>query len=199
MEQAYYDLIYDRENVTVQQKAVELAERLVVENKKRLEVGTLAPLDLQAGRGASRLEPGGAHRRQEHAGRSRRHSLNSSPRISMPAWADIAVVPSGTSPRPAVLRSARTVGAKGLPQRPELLQAKLDVEKQGIQLKFDRNQLFPELDVFGTYGYNGSGTEFSDALYDIQKTDRPFYTDGGKITLPLGNTTARNNYKVATR
>jgi hypothetical protein len=31
------------------------------------------------------------------------------------------------------------------------------VEKQGIQLKFDRNQLFPELDLIGTYGYNGAG------------------------------------------
>jgi hypothetical protein len=49
LEQAYYDLIYDQENVVVQQKAVELAERLVVENKKRLEVGALAPLDLQTG------------------------------------------------------------------------------------------------------------------------------------------------------
>ena len=45
VEQAYYDLIYDRENVTVQEKAVELATQLVVENKKRVEVGALAPLD----------------------------------------------------------------------------------------------------------------------------------------------------------
>src|SRR5579862_8336887 len=48
LEQAYYDLIYNRENMIVQQKAVELAERLVTENRKRLEVGALAPLDLQS-------------------------------------------------------------------------------------------------------------------------------------------------------
>jgi len=47
LEQAYYDLVYNRENLNVQQKAVELAERLVMENRKRLEVGALAPLDLQ--------------------------------------------------------------------------------------------------------------------------------------------------------
>src|SRR5208283_2533762 len=47
VEQAYYDLIYYRENVTVQEKAVELATQLVVENKKRVEVGALAPLDEQ--------------------------------------------------------------------------------------------------------------------------------------------------------
>jgi hypothetical protein len=48
LEQAYYELIYNRENLNVQQKAVELAERLVMENRKRLEVGALAPLDLQS-------------------------------------------------------------------------------------------------------------------------------------------------------
>src|SRR5262249_4995463 len=48
LEQAYFDLIYSRENVLVQEKAVELAERLVAENRKKLEVGTLAPLDLQS-------------------------------------------------------------------------------------------------------------------------------------------------------
>src|ERR1051325_4008268 len=48
LEQAYFDLIYSRENVLVQEKAVELAELLVAENRKKLEVGTLAPLDLQS-------------------------------------------------------------------------------------------------------------------------------------------------------
>ena len=56
-------------------------------------------------------------------------------------------------------------------------------------------QLFPELDVFGTYGYNGSGGVYSGAFYDIQQMNRPFYTVGGRISVPLGNTAARNIYK----
>ena len=48
-------------------------------------------------------------------------------------------------------------------ERPDLLQAKLNVEQQGIQLKYYRNQLFPELDLIGSYGYNGSGQEFDNA------------------------------------
>ncbi len=45
VEKAYYELIFARENVKVQAKALELAERLLSENKKRVEVGALAPLD----------------------------------------------------------------------------------------------------------------------------------------------------------
>jgi outer membrane protein TolC len=84
---------------------------------------------------------------------------------------------------------------KGLTQRPELVQAKLDIEQSGIQLKYDRNQLFPELDIFGTYGYNGTGREYSDFFYDVQQQNRPFYTYGGSITIPLTRTTTRNTYK----
>jgi OMF family outer membrane factor len=76
----------------------------------------------------------------------------------------------------------------------------LDVERVGIQLKYDRNQLLPELDAFATYGFNGTGignqNEFSDALYNITRTDLPYYTYGGKISIPLSNTRSRNNYKA---
>jgi len=45
VEQAYYNLIFALENVKVQEKALELADRLQAENKKKVEVGALAPLD----------------------------------------------------------------------------------------------------------------------------------------------------------
>jgi len=63
-------------------------------------------------------------------------------------------------------------------------------------LKYDRNQLLPELDVFATYGYNGSGREFSDALYEVQQHDAPFYTYGGRLSVPLSRTSAHNTYRT---
>jgi outer membrane protein TolC len=84
---------------------------------------------------------------------------------------------------------------KGLTERPDLLQARLNVEQQGIQLKFDRNQLFPELDLTGTYGYNGSGTEFSDEFNQFNEGNRPYYYYGAQMTVPFSNVGARNTYK----
>jgi outer membrane protein TolC len=111
-------------------------------------------------------------------------------------WATVTLEPSGKLTAPVPVLNLQDSWAKGLTQRPELLQAKLDIERQGIQLKYDKNQLWPELDVFGSYGYNGSGKEFSDALGDLSSTDRPFYTYGGRISFPLSNTKARNNLKA---
>jgi len=194
VEFAYCDLMYDRENVVVQQKAVELAERLVAEDEKKLEVGALAPLDVdsakaQAAQSRAALIAAGSQ-------------LDTQERVvklliteDYSKWADVVLQPSGMLTAVHKVFDRQESWKRGLTQRPELLQAKLDVEKMGIQLKYDLNQVFPELDVFGTYGYNGGGKEFSGALYDLQQMDRRFYTYGGQVTIPLANLSARNTYK----
>ncbi len=47
IEEAYYNLIYQQEYVKVQERALELANRLVMENAKRVAVGTIPRLDEQ--------------------------------------------------------------------------------------------------------------------------------------------------------
>jgi len=85
---------------------------------------------------------------------------------------------------------------KGMTLRPDLLQAQINLEQQGIQLKFDRNQLFPELDLTGSYGYNGAGAVYNDVFAQYRNQDSPFYSYGGKMTIPLANTQARNALKA---
>ncbi|MGB7437103.1 MAG: TolC family protein [Candidatus Acidiferrum sp.] len=43
---AYWELVYARENVKVDQQAVTVSEKLYNDNKKQLEIGTMAPLDV---------------------------------------------------------------------------------------------------------------------------------------------------------
>ncbi len=86
---------------------------------------------------------------------------------------------------------------KGMTERPDLLQARLNVEQQGIQLKYSRNQLFPELDLIGTYGYNGAGRDISDTFDQLNDGNAPFYSYGAQISIPLSNVGPRNQYKAA--
>jgi outer membrane protein TolC len=71
------------------------------------------------------------------------------------------------------------------------------VEQQGLNLKYARNQVYPELDLIGTYGYNGSSREFSGTFNQINEADRPFYTYGAQLSVPLSNIKARNSLKSA--
>lgn len=196
LEQAYYDLIYDRENVIVLQKAVELAERLVAENKKRLEVGALAPLDLQSAEAQAASARAAVIKAQSDLGTQERLVKALITDKYRNDWYGVRLDPEGTLSAPAPVLNLQDSWSRGLEERPDLLQAKLDIQAQGIQLKYDRNQLLPEVDAFATFGYNGSGKEFSDALYDIQQMNKQFYTYGGQLSIPLTRTRARNSYQA---
>jgi outer membrane protein len=195
VENAYYDLIYDRENVTVQQKAVELATQLVVENKKRVEVGALAPLDEQqaeaqaASTEATLIAAQSTLAVQEHLVKQLITDQYSQ-------WSNLSLEPSGSLTAPRQFFSRQDSWTKGLTERPDLLQAKLDVEKQGITIKFNYNQLFPELDLVGSYGQNASGFNTAGSAFDnVRDGTYPAYSYGARLSFPIGNTGARAAYK----
>ena len=196
VEQAYYDLIYAHESVRVQAKAVELAEQLVTENRKRVEVGAMAPLDekqAESQAAASRADLISAQNAVSVVENELKKLLSE----NYSDWATVSVIPSGTLLAVRTFFDLQDSWSKGLTQRPDYLQAKLDVERAGFQLKYNYNQLFPELNVFGSYGYNGNGDEFSGALGDLRSGDRPFWSYGGSISFPLSNTGARSAYKTS--
>jgi len=194
LEQAYYDLIYAREFVRVQELAAEASDRLVAENKKKLEVGAMAELDLASAEAQAAHDRAAIISAKSALGtQERKLKLFITDQIAR--WADIGIVPTGTLEAPKKEFNRQTSWRKALETRPDYQQAKLDAEQAGIQLKYDHNQMFPELDVFGTYGYNGSGSVYSGALYNIQQQDLPTWTIGGQISMPLANVGPRNTYK----
>ena len=112
-------------------------------------------------------------------------------------WHDTDIQPSETLLAPPQTFDLQDSWTKGMAKRPDLLQAKLNLEQQGIQLKYDRNQLFPELDLIGSFGYTGAGREFDPALDQTGEGSRPFYIYGAQLSVPLGNLGPRNQYKTA--
>jgi outer membrane protein TolC len=192
---AYYNLIYARENVKVEEMAVALAEETYHEDEQKVRVGALAPLDekqaeSQAASARSDLLTARANLvAQENTFKAL---------LSMPMgqW-DTVPVPSeqlvAVPAHPQVLECWRT----GLEQRPDMLQAKLSVEKQHLTIKYSYNQLFPEIDLTGSYGRNATELTFNNNLDTIRQGTYPFYSYGVSMTIPLGNIGPRNNYKSA--
>lgn len=196
VEEAYYNLIFQDENIKVQQKALELAERLVAENRRRVEVGALAPLDekqAESQAAASRADLLDAQANRETAERVLKALLSD----DYNEWMDVHIQPSE-----ALLAIPQTLNLqdswrKGLTQRPDLLQARITVEQQTRTVSYRKNQLYPQLDLVGSFGYSASDIEFSGALGQISSRGNPNYSYGVAVTLPLANTGARNSYKSA--
>jgi outer membrane protein TolC len=63
-------------------------------------------------------------------------------------------------------------------------------------LKFYNNQLYPELDLTGTYGFNGSGSDFADTFNQFKEANQPFYSYGATLSVPLSNVGPRNQLKA---
>jgi outer membrane protein TolC len=194
VEQAYYDLIAARENVTVQEKAVELAQQLVAENKKRVEVGALAPLDekqAESQAATSQADLIAARTTLATQENTFKHLL-SDDYVSL---TKVGVQPTASLAAPIQMFDRHLSWSKGLGQRPDLLQARLDIEKQGVTLKYNYNQFSP-VDLDGLWAAGGSTTrEFSDALFQIENGSRPFYSYGAQLIFPLANVGARATFK----
>ena len=197
VEQAYYNLIFSQENIVVQQKARELAERLLAEDRERVLVGTLAPLDekqAESQAAASRADVLAALGTEGTQQRVLKSLLSD----EYSNWKNVSVQPVEQLVAVPQHFDLQESWSRGLSLRPDLQQQKLAMEKQGYIVKFQKNQMFPELDLVGSAGYNASSTvSFDQAMTQLGGRDNPYWTIGGQITLPLGNINARNTYKAA--
>ena len=197
VENAYYELIFAREKVNVQQQALDLAQKQLADDKQRVELKVLA-------------ERGGTIEQDEAQVASSRASLISAQFTyvgdqnalkilltdNYARWQEVEIVPAAPMEAVKQLFDLQDSWTKGLAQRPDMIQAKLDVEQQGLQLKYSFNQLFPQLDLTGSYGFNGQGREYSDAFGQIDQGNAPFYSIGAQFSIPLSNVRARNSYKT---
>jgi outer membrane protein TolC len=110
-------------------------------------------------------------------------------------WFELDIQPVETLTAPEQTFDLQESWRKGLTGRPDVLQARLNVEQEGIQLKYYRNQLFPELDLVGTYGFNGASREFSGTFSQFHEGNAPYYSYGAQMTVPLSSQGPRNQYK----
>ncbi len=195
VENAYYELIYAQESVKVQQEALTLAQTQLDQDKQRVQVGSLAPLDVQQDEAQVAQSQASLIAAQSKLNSSQ-NALKNLITDKYTEWHDVDIQPTATLAAPVVMFDLQDSWNKGLTIRPDLLQARLDVEKQGINLKFERNQLFPSLDVVGSYGYGGANRDYSGTFDQINTGDQPYYTFGAKLSMPLGNVSARNGYKA---
>jgi len=196
VENAYYELIYAQENVKVQQEALDLAQTQLDQDRQRVQIGTLAQLDVQQDEAQVATSKANLIAAQ-YTLVTDQNILKNLLTDQYARWHDRDIQPTATiTNAPLQLFDVQDSWSKGMTMRPDLLQSRLSVEAQGIQLKFDRNQLFPELDLKGTYGYGGSGgQQYSDTFGQINDGSQPFYSYGAQLSLPLSNVKARNTLK----
>jgi len=193
---AYYELVFAIENHKAGLEGLRSAENLLRENRSLVKAGLLSPLEV------TQAEAGLAERQEavimaEYAIKERTNAL----RLLMGSDVGLggdgellpvdlpAAVPVNLD-QPASIRAA-------LELRPDYLQAKKVVEQQGIIVKYNRQQLWPQVDLRGSYGWNGVSHAFGGMVDDVANRDHPSWSVGVAVVVPLGNGRARADYHTA--
>lgn len=197
-ESLYWDVVYGQRNLENKQQTLALAQKQLKENQIRVQVGTLAPIEVTSS------EASVAQREQDIIAADAQF-LNAKdaliralyPSAERPAGLEMADVPSV---KPLEMDEA-AAEKQALANRIELKSARLDLESKQILETAASNRTLPQLDAFATYNGNAASQIPSEGLAavnkDLSKGAYPGYTVGLQFALPLQNRAARGNQAQA--
>jgi outer membrane protein len=194
IETAYYELIYAHENLEVQQQALTLAQTQLNQDRQRMQIGTLAQLSVEQDESQTAQSKANVITAQFTLVQDE-NTLKNLITDDYKQWHDVSITPTESLEATKQTYDLQDSWNQGMTLRPDLLEAQVTLEQQGIQLKFDRNQIYPQLNLIGSYGYAGAGSVYSDIFAQYRNQDSPFYTYGAEMSIPLANVQARNTLK----
>ena len=157
---AYWDLVFAQNSVEVAQRATELADKLVEDNQARVEVGTLAPLDIvqaQAEAATRRQNLAAAEAAAQTAEIALKRFIVSG--TDDPLWRQTlrpVDLPSLQAPPADVEGAIRTA----LAQRTDVLNTRKNLDVNDVNIRFYSDQSLPDLDLNASYGAQGIGGTF---------------------------------------
>jgi len=212
----YWDYLSYKENVRVAEQALAFSEKLLSDNKRQVEIGTLAPIEVV------RAESEVASDQQNLI--VAQTSLQQQAELIKTALArkvdselisaQIDAVDKLPEPRPDDIPPLDQALKLALQNRPEIEQADLNLRYQSVVIKANRNALLPVLDVFATYapsglsglssvlapcpsGYTPSRKQclsyqgISQSLSQLFRGNYPDYSFGFTLQFPIRNRSAQ--------
>jgi outer membrane protein TolC len=197
VELSYYDLIAARDEIHVREEALKLRRQFVADTQRRVQVGDSPPLD------DAQAETQLQNTLTQLAAAREIYSASQNHLISLltddfKSWVGEELQPTDALQSNPVAVNRSDSFQSALSQRPDLIEARLAVEKTGALVKFRLNQIFPSLDLVGSYGGLGSENySGGDALNDAFATRNPIYSYGVVVSFPLDNASARGDYRAS--
>ena len=154
----YWELVYARQNVDVQQQAVTVAEKLYSDNKKQLEIGTMAPLDVT--RAESELATDNqnlivARTAQLQQEQNLKNAISKDPLAAN--FVNVQILPTDKPTPPEAIEAPSFEDAlrEAFVKRPDLQEQFYNLKNADIDARATRNALLPIATLNGRYGSQG--------------------------------------------
>jgi outer membrane protein TolC len=192
---AYSNLVAAHENLRIAQNSRDLAAGLLAENEKRFKVGSMSANDVTSARARTAF-------REEAILYTQRAVRDSDNQLRLllgeeafPADGSLLTFDPPAQPDEAVhpaedLKKAYTL-------RPDYQQARLGREKNRYSEVAARNQLLPQVDFVGSYGYTGFDQSFATSRRIVANQDNRAYSAGVVVSVPLTFAKGRGQARAA--
>jgi len=215
---SYFEVLFAIEDVKVQEKALELANKLASDNNEKVKAGKLAPLDAkqaeaQAATSLSDLIQ--AQRRVLAAENILKNLITD----DYQSWHKSGIEPTEKLIAVPERLDVTESWTAALNNRPDWKQLNMESEKLKLNKKFRWNQRLPEVGVFGGYGRSGvdnstfgsttnlglpgapvtgpHSATFGSAIDDVYNGVNPRWNWGFGLRIPLSNYEERYRYRTA--
>lgn len=195
---ACFDLGFAVENIRVKEEAVELARTLLGENRRRVEEGRMSPIDVtQAEVRVAEAQEELIEAESSHA--RRQNLLRELTGENYDFDAPYVLIQDVDTVLPEI-RLQRDILAAALFTKSPIYQSALEtVNGEEIRLMFAENQLYPQIDLQLSLGYNGLRDSVGRSFYDYSRRDRPDWGVGLEFSFPIGERSARARVSEADR
>src|SRR5882757_7762006 len=216
IENIYWALVSDYEDVQAKQRGLEQSTRLASDNRKQLQIGTLAPLDVlnadnQVSSDTQALIT--SQTKLEYEQLIMKQAISRD--LSAPVLSSAPVIPTdrvSLLEMPEERTPVEDLVQKAYANRPEIEQNILNLRTDEITLRATKNNLLPTVDLYGFYGGQGLGgskSPFCQPIFGPNSCDVPtigygtVFTNlfdssgpdkgaGVNVTIPLRNRTAQS-------
>ncbi|MCC7127176.1 MAG: TolC family protein [Acidobacteria bacterium] len=205
---AYYDLMFAIGNLTVQHQSLELAQQSLKDNRARVEIGTMAPIDIVqaeaevAQREESVILAEAAIQRTEDALRTLVYNQ------TQPDFWQLRIEPTDTPVFRPTTVDVESAIANALRVRTDLEASRRQLESNDVNIRFFRNQTQPDVNASVTYFSQALGgtflqrdglggpiigqntTSYPSALRTMLAGDFPTWTVQMQVSYPIGQAAA---------
>jgi len=219
IENIYWDLVSAYDDVRVKERSLALAQKTLSDNKKQVEIGTLAPIEV------TRAESAVASGQQDLIVSQTNLQLQQllmknalTRNMTDPQLAAAPVIPTSTMelPKQEPVAPIQDLINEALQRSPDLAQSRIDLTNRDITKRATRNELLPTVDLVAWYGASGlagntnplalctSPTQigcitppgpppsgFNDAFTNLFGYSAPDYAVGLSVNIPIRNRAAQ--------
>jgi outer membrane protein TolC len=205
VKQAYYDLIYAIDNLNAQRKSLGLAQQLLEENRIKVRVGTMAPLDVVAAQSEVASREAGVIAAEASVADAEDTLKRAMFSTNDPASWSTRIVPRDRPTAEPVSVDVPAAVLNATQKRTDIQAARKGLESAQYGVTYARNQLLPSLNLAAGYGTAGVGGTliqrqglggpiittipggYGDAVSDVFARTYPTWTLTANLSYPVLN------------